>query len=147
MVAALAVAAALGILGLVGLLDAAYFVLVTHRVIRPDAAWLPRACRMDEETCAAIVDTPYARVFGLSNAAYGVVWYLVVLAAAGTLASTGALPACALLLVASAAVVLFSVYLVWALVQRLGTSCPLCFLAHGINLAVVVLLAAGCALG
>lgn len=145
MAATIVVGALLALAALVGLLDAGYFVGVAYGLMRPDASWVPRACRMDEETCASIVDTAYGRVFGLPNAVYGAAWYAVVLALAGTLLAGGAMPSCRLALLAAAGAVLFSVYLIWALVQRLGVRCPLCYLGHGLNLTILVLLAVGCA--
>lgn len=131
-------------LAAVGFLDALYFVLVTYRVIPPDPRWLPNVCRMDEATCARVVDTPYARVFGLPNAVYGLAWYAIVGAAAAGALASGALPFCAPLVVASAATVAFSAYLAWSLLVKLRTPCPLCFLGHGVNAAILAALVAGC---
>lgn len=143
---ALVLAGALAAAALVGLADALYFVAVTYRWIAPDAAWVPRACRMDEATCARIVDTRYGRALGLPNAVFGAVWYLAALATGAWLAVHGALPSCGPLLVVAAGVVLFSVYLLWALVQQLAVDCPLCYLAHGLNLVILLLFGAACAL-
>lgn len=130
----------------VGLLDAAYFVGVAYRLFPPDARWIPQACQMDEQTCAAIVDTSYGRALGLPNAVYGILWYAIVLAPAVWLITRGAIPACQIFLLAAAGTVLFSVYLVWALVQQLEVDCPLCYLGHGLNLSILVLLTIGCLL-
>ncbi len=136
----------LAIAALVGLADALYFVGVTYGLLRPDASWIPRVCQMSEDTCATITETRYARVFGLPNAVFGAVWYLIVLGLAGVVLSRGSLPYCTLFLLAAAGVVLFSVYLIWALVQRLDVFCPLCYLGHGLNFSIMVLLGAACIL-
>lgn len=136
-------AALLVALSLAGLLDALYFVAVTYRWIQPDAAWLPRVCRMDQATCATIVDTPEARALGLPNALYGLLWYAGVLGAGLTWLATGQLPAAGWLLGVSVGTVLFSAYLAWALLGRLKVACPLCFLGHGINLAILLVLLLG----
>lgn len=133
------------VVGVVGLADAAYFTGVAYRWIRPDAPWVPRVCRMDRDTCASIVDTRYGRALGVPNSAVGLLWYLVVLGSAGWLLANGSLPACAPLLVAAAGVVLFSVFLIWALVEQLKVACPLCYLAHGLNFAILALFALACA--
>lgn len=132
--------AALLALAVVGFLDALYFVAVTYRWMRPDPRWLPPLCRMDEATCARIVDTREARALGLPNSVYGLAWYAAVAAAAAVALATGALPARPLLLAGAATSVAFSLYLAWSLV-RLRTLCPLCFLGHGVNVALLVLLA------
>ncbi|MDX1611708.1 MAG: vitamin K epoxide reductase family protein [Candidatus Thermoplasmatota archaeon] len=127
-----------------GLANALYFVLVSRRLIPPDPRWLPPVCRMDEATCARVVDTPYARVFGVSNASLGVVWHLAVLAAGAMALATGIWPGCTLFLLVSLATVLLAVYLIWALVVKLETLCPLCLLGHGVNATILVLLALHC---
>lgn len=138
-----------GLLALVagiGLLDALYFVLVTYDAIPPDPRWLPRVCRMDEKSCAAIVRTREARLLGLPNAVYGLGWYAAVVGAA-TLAP-GALAAgslvCLLFLAGGAATVGVSLVLIHALLYRLRTPCPLCFLGHAANGAIFVLLLVLC---
>lgn len=134
---------ALAALAVVGLADALYFTLVTYRLVRPDSRWLPRVCRMDEATCARVVDTPYARVLGLPNAVYGMAWYALVLASAlapGPFVAAGGRPA---LVAVAALTVLLSAYLAWALLARLRVACVLCFLGHGVNVAIAALLALG----
>lgn len=131
----------LAIAAVTGFANAMYFVAVTYDWIHPEARWIPRVCRMEEETCATITETPYARVFGLPNAAYGAVWYLILLGLAATIAATGTLPYATLFLLVAVLVGLFSVYLIWALVQRLNVMCPLCYLGHALNFTIVLLLA------
>jgi uncharacterized membrane protein len=129
--------AALLALALIGGLDALYFVLVTYRWLRPDAPWLPRICRMDEGTCARIVDTREARALGVPNAVLGLAWY-VVLGAATVL---GLPPAWQVPLLGGAAVAFaMSLGLAWALLARLQVRCTLCFAVHAINVAVLALL-------
>lgn len=134
----------LAALALVGLANALFFISVTYRWVRSDAPWLPRVCRMDEGTCARVVDTPQARVFGLPNSVLGAAWYLVVLAAAGQALATGSLRYCLPLLLVAAFTVVFSAYLAWALVAQLRIVCVLCFLGHGVNVALLALLAWAC---
>ncbi len=135
---------ALALLAIVGIADAAYFIGVSYRWLAPDAPWIPRVCRMDEGTCARIVDTSYGRALGLPNAVYGAVWYLLVLGLAGAFLATGRVYACLAFQLAAAGTVLFSVYLLWALRKRLEVHCPLCYLGHAINTAILVVLLVIC---
>ncbi len=145
--AILSLGIATGVLAIVGIADAAYFVGVSYRWFAPDARWIPQVCRMEEETCATIIDTRYGRAIGgLPNAVYGMAWYLIVLGLAGVILTIGYVPACTLFLLAAAGTVMFSVYLIWALVEKLDVACPLCYLGHGLNLAILVTLAIACSI-
>jgi uncharacterized membrane protein len=131
----------LAVLAVIGLANAVYFTLVTYRVLPADPKWLPRVCRMDEETCATVIHTREARLLGLPNAVYGAAWYAVILAAATWALATGSLGVLRLpLLVASAATVAVSLHLAWVLLFRLRTPCPLCFLGHAVNAGILVTL-------
>lgn len=128
----------------VGALDALYFVLVTYGAMRPDARLVPRVCRMDEDSCARIVHTRWGRLLGLPNAVYGLAWYLLV-GGVAVADLAGASPGwCALLLAGAAATVAVSAVLAWALVRRLRVACPLCFLGHGLNVAILGLILWAC---
>lgn len=131
-------------LAVIGALDALYFVLVDQRKIRPDPRWLPPVCRMEEDTCMRILDTPYARVFGLTNATYGLVWYVLLAALATWALITGELLLCVGLLVVAAGTVLLAVYLIWALLVKLETICPLCLLGHAVNASILGVLWLAC---
>jgi len=131
-------------LAVLGFLDALYFVLVTYRWMRPDPPWLPRVCRLDEGTCARIVDTRHARVLGLPNAVFGLAWYGIAGVAGAWMLAGRDLPFCGPILAASLLTVALSAYLAWALVVRLRVACTLCFLGHGVNVALLLVLAAAC---
>lgn len=134
-----AIAGAIVVVALVGLLDSIYFVAVTYRWMRPDPRWLPNFCRLDGATCARIVDTPYARLLVLPNSVYGAAWYAIAVGAGIMAWSTGTVPVRFPLLVASAGTVLFSAILLWALLFRVRTPCPLCFVGHAANAALLAL--------
>lgn len=119
---------------------ALYFVLVTYRVVPPSVRWVPPVCRMDEGTCARVVWTREARLLGLPNSVYGLAWYAVVLAAAVAWIATGDLPAKPLLLAGSVASVAMSAVLLWALLVRLRTRCPLCFVGQAANALILAVL-------
>lgn len=132
------------LLAALGAADALFFVLVGARRLPPDPRWLPRVCRMDEGTCARLLDTPEARLLGVPNAAFGLAYYVGIAAAAAWALATGAWPPCALLLLPSLGAVAMSAALAWALLVRLRARCALCFLGHGINAALLVVVLAAC---
>jgi uncharacterized membrane protein len=94
---------------------------------RVESREVPAAlCRRDEQSCVTILQTPYARVFGLPNSLLGIVFYLLT-ALVAVLALGDALPRWlwwADLAAAGLGVVL-APYLIWALLARLKTWCRL----------------------
>lgn len=131
-------------LGATGLPIALYFTLVAYRVVPPDVGWVPRFCRMDEATCARVIDTRHGHLFGLPNGLLGLGWYLLAAVAGAAGATLGSFPLCPTLLLIAGATVAVSVYLAWALLFDLETRCNLCFISHGLNAAILLALAAGC---
>lgn len=126
-------------LALVGLIISSYFTAVAYRWVAPDAPWVPPVCRLDEGTCATVVDTPRARVFGVPNSVLGQLWYVAL--AGGVL--TGAVDRPALepwFLAGSLATVLLGLYLTWSLLFVTRVNCRLCFASHALNGLVFVLL-------
>ena len=138
MVVAATDAAVVG-LAAVGLCVSTYFTAVAYRWMRPDARWIPSFCRMGEQTCASIVFTPRARVFGLPNSVLGQLFYLALLAGAplGLLDWTALF---VLYLGASLVTVVLAVYLSYSLLFITRVPCVLCFTTHGINAAIFLLL-------
>ena len=131
--------AAMAALAAVGFAIATYFTAVAYRWVRPDAAWIPAFCRLGERTCASIVFTPRARVFGLPNSVLGQVFYAALLAGA----ALGLLDQPLLLglyRAGSLVTVALAVYLSYALLFVMRVPCPLCFVSHGINTVIFVLL-------
>lgn len=134
--------AALVGLAAVGLLIASYFTAVAYRWMRPDAGWIPSFCRLGEATCASIVFTPAARVFGVPNSLLGQIFYTSLLAGA----PAGALDVPWLRLAwlgASLATVALGAYLTWSLLFVTRVSCVLCFTSHAINAVIFGLLVLG----
>ena len=130
---------AIGLLAAAGLAISSYFTAVAWRWIAPDVRWIPAFCRLEERTCAAVVFTPSARVFGPPNSLLGQVFYAVLLAgaAAGWLADP---VLWRLFAGASLLTVGLGVYLSYALLFVLRVPCPLCFASHGINAVICGLL-------
>jgi uncharacterized membrane protein len=126
------------LLSVVGLLISSYFTAIAYRWIAPDARWMPAVCRLGERTCASIVFTPRARLFGVPNSVLGQAFYLTLVTAvsSGWLARD---PVYALVAVASGVTVAVGAYLSYSLLFITRVPCLLCFVSHAINLVVFVL--------
>ena len=137
------------LLSLAGLADSLYFTFAYYGRIRK-ARWVPEVlCAREDSSCVTVVRTPYARVFGIPNSLLGILYYLCLLVWIGFLPRhlniSGQIfrPFETMglwLLGASLLTVLLGFYLVFALRRILGVDCPLCYAAHAINLALLVLL-------
>ncbi len=129
----------IGILAALSFLISSYFTAVAYRWIKPDANWIPSFCRMGEQTCASIVFTPRARVFGLPNSLLGQVFYVALIAAvAGDFLFTE--PFVYFFLLVSLVTVLLGIYLSYSLLFLTRVPCKLCFTSHAINLVIFILL-------
>ena len=124
---------------LVGFGISSYFTGVAYRWVAPDTRWIPAVCRMGERTCATIVFTPRAHVFGIPNSVLGQLFYalLAMVAVAGGLNE----PVLRLVLIAvSGLTVLLGLYLTYSLLFVTRVNCVLCFTSHALNFAVFVIL-------
>lgn len=129
---------ALLVLALIGFQISLYFTLVYHGRIRSDAGWLPELCRMDERSCGSILGTPEARVLKIPNFHLGLVYYTV-LAILSFLPSALQMFLMEIRLI-SGFTVFLGVALTYVLVWKLRVLCVLCFVSHGINLLIFLLL-------
>jgi uncharacterized membrane protein len=82
-------------------------------------------CRADTASCAIVVRTPYARLFGAPNVYVGIVWNVALLGLALSWMVTGRVVVPWPYLLVAAASVLVGLYLVRALVVDLRQPCPL----------------------
>lgn len=130
------------VLSLVGLLVSSYFTAVSYRWIEPDEAWIPSFCRMSRATCASIVDTPRARVFGIPNSVLGQIYYLALLGGLGG-GVLFAAPFYSFYLLASGLTVLLAVYLTYSLLFWTRVPCILCLTSHAINVVLFITLLLG----
>jgi len=112
-----------------GLCISTYFSLVQYRIIQADNRWIPSFCRMEKGACMRILDAPEAKVLGLPNSVFGILYYGAILFVPINMFE-------AFFLIASIFSVGLGMYLVHALIVRLKTYCPLCYTAHGINLVI-----------
>jgi uncharacterized membrane protein len=138
------------LLAFAGLFDALYFTLAYYGRIQR-ARWVPEIlCASERSSCVTVVKTPYARVFGVPNSLLGILYYAAIIWWAGLGGPVGLqfdvgggyhlLRIRGLLVLASVVTVALGAYLVYALRRTLGVNCPLCYAAHAINLALMVLL-------
>ena len=136
-------------LALAGLIISCYFTLAYYGRIK-GARWIPAVlCAREGSSCVTVLKTPYARVFGVPNSLLGVVYYLVVMgwvlvAPHWEVWNRGVvLPLVTFTWVLAAVSVVpvgLGFYLVYALRWILYIDCPLCYTAHAINAALLVLL-------
>ena len=126
-------------LSALGFLISCYFTAVAYRWIPPNAPWIPAFCRMGERTCASIVDTPRARLFGVPNSALGQLFYLAL--ALGVVSGVlFANPFFIVYLAFSGLTVMVGLFLTYSLLFLTRVPCPLCFTSHGINFVIFILL-------
>ena len=94
--------------------------------LRGRLSWLFHACGAETSTCAAVVKTPYARIFGgVPNVALGIVWCLALVVLAGMWLSTGRLFVPWPFLFVAVGTLVVAAYLVYALIAVLKQPCPL----------------------
>ena len=125
-------------LSFIGFLVSSYFTAVSYGWVRPDAKWIPSFCRLGEQTCATIVFTPRAKVFGLPNSVLGQTFYLSIMT--GALAGLLEHNLLKLYLLASAITVTMGIYLTYSLLFLTRVPCKLCFMSHFINLTIFIIL-------
>jgi uncharacterized membrane protein len=139
------------VLSLVGLADALYFTLAYYGRVRK-ARWVPEVlCAREGSSCVTVLQSSYARFFGAPNSLLGVIYYGVLIvwdlgypwprfAFVGWSELLVYLSFSNLLVLASVVTVGLGFYLVYALRRKLHVDCPLCYAAHAINAALLVLL-------
>ncbi len=129
------------VLALIGLLISTYFTAVVFRWMQPDSRWIPAICRLYEGTCALVVFTPQARLFGVPNSVLGQAYYLglIIGLLQGVVFQR---PWIYGYLAAAAVGVGLAAYLSHSLVYVLRARCTLCFASHAINTTIFLLLMA-----
>jgi uncharacterized membrane protein len=134
-------------LSLAGLIISLYFTFAYYGRVK-HSRWIPEVfCAREGSSCVTVVQTPYARVFGVPNSLPGIFYYLGILLWLHLPVEFVVRPPLSTLfivfrsavLVASAISVVLGFYLVYALRVKLRTDCPLCYTSHAINLAIFVL--------
>ena len=132
------VRALVAVLALAGLADAFYFTFAYYGRIKK-ARWVPEIlCAREGSNCVTVVQTPYARVFGVPNSLPGAVYYLLLILWAAAAPRVAAVEWA--LIAASAGTVILGFYLIYSLRRKLYIDCPLCYAAHAINAVLLLLL-------
>ena len=131
----------IGVLAVLGLLISAYFAAVSHKVSPNIDRYVPRFCRPDSQTCATVLQTPQARLFGFPNVDLGLLYYasLLVSVILPTLWKQLEFT----LFLGSIVTVTAGFYLTYVLVFQLHIGCTLCFASHAVNLLIFLFLLAG----
>jgi uncharacterized membrane protein len=94
--------------------------------LRGRLAWLFHACGAETSTCAVVVKTPYARIFGgVPNVALGIVWCLALAGLAVRWLATGQVYVPWPFLFVAFGTLVVAAYLVYTLVAVLKQPCPL----------------------
>ena len=129
----------LALLSIIGFCISTYFTAIAYRWMDPEARYIPKFCQMGKETCASIVFTPRARVFGVPNSLLGQFFYagLFVGLLSGYLWQT---PFMWIAIGASLITVALGIYLTYSLLFLTRVPCKLCFTSHAINAVILVLL-------
>ncbi len=139
------------LLAAVGLWDAFYFTLAYYGRVKKER-WVPAIlCAREGSNCVTVVQTPYARVFGVPNSLLGIFFYIGVIAWAIVAVWTesggndGRIHLMGILgwpiLAAACIAVALGFYLIYSLIVKLHTHCPLCYTAHAINAALLIMIA------
>jgi uncharacterized membrane protein len=135
-------------LAFAGLIISLYFTFAYYGRVKK-SRWIPEIlCAREGSSCVTMVQTPYARVFGVPNSVLGIIYYVAIL---GWLPWTSAvhfqeehlslvLGWTGALILGGVVSVVLGFYLIDALLRILHTYCPFCYTAHAINALLLVLL-------
>ena len=127
----------------IGFLISSYFTCVSFKWIQPDATWIPSFCQMGKRTCTTIIFTPRASLLGVPNSLMAQFFYAAIVFGLWK-EWTFFYPFYYLYLSASFLTVILGLYLSYSLLFLTRVTCKLCFISHGINLAIfLTLLSAG----
>lgn len=128
----------LALISTFGLLISLYFALVHRNIIRPDSAWLPAICRIDEQSCGSILRTPEAKIIRIPNFYLGIGYYvgLIILSFFPEIIGEFLFE----LRVVSGFTVFVGIVLTYSLIWRIRVSCAFCFISHAINLVLFIML-------
>ena len=128
----------LGGLACLGFAIASYFTGVRYHWVQPNTRWIPIFCRLDKHSCAAVVFTRQAHLFGLPNSILGQGYYLTLLIGLSFDWQFGSLQLLFAYILASVFTVVVGLYLTYALVRVLRVPCVLCLVSHSINLIIMI---------
>jgi uncharacterized membrane protein len=128
----------IGILSFIGLLISVYFAAMYHKFMPNVDRFVPRVCRMEPGTCATVLETRQARLFGVPNFDLGILFYTGLAVSALLPDSWNELRT--MLFLGSMVAVAMGFYLLYSLLFHLRVHCTLCYASHVINILVFLLL-------
>ena len=117
-----------------------YFTLVRYQVIAPEQRFIPRFCRLESGNCRTILRSPVASILGIPNSLLGVAYYLVILFL--SINEWIEVPPAFVkwVFITSLVASAVGISLAFSLLRDLKTPCVLCFVSHGINIFISILL-------
>lgn len=122
------------ILSIMGLFLSFYFLCAKR-------GWFPKFVKnmplCDGNTCIRVSDSKYGSMFIVPNYISGLIYYVIILIFSFVNADKNVLY---FLLVVSWSTVLLAIYLTYALLVKLKTVCVPCFVSHGVNLGIAIVL-------
>lgn len=121
------------LLSAAGLWLSVYFCGLYYRWFSPEVPWIPKVCRLGTGDCASVVDTPRAKLFGVPNSVFGLFFFTYLILDLQFFPPEPAL-------FFSAAALIRSIYLAYSLLFVTRTPCVLCFVSHGINFLLTLIL-------
>ena len=117
----------------VGLYASVYFTLVYYGTVRANSKLVPQFCRMEEDGCMQLLHHRDARLFGLPNSLLGVVFYAMVIVVL-VFEPNGIV----WIRYAAWLAVAVSVYLLYSLFVIVKVPCPVCLIAHVMNIIIAI---------
>ncbi len=125
------------LLVLAGYLISIYFYLATKHKIPTHVPWLPSLVQIGDCRCEELVETPFGKTLGRSNA-YWAMWYFFLLAVLILATMLKGWPGITTIFLITLIAFARSIYLAWALLL-MRVVCRPCITAHIINLGLILI--------
>ena len=123
-----------------GFLISLYFLLVYYNIMRANQPFIPPICRMDEQTCEYVIHTSYARLLGIPNSVFGIIFYTIICIAVLIDGMRTNVFINKVIILGSIGTVAASIYLAYVLIVKVKVRCVLCFTIHILNVIILILL-------
>jgi len=127
-----------GMLACAGFLISLYFSIASQGSASRIERYVPQFCRIDPASCARLLQTAEARLFGIPNSYLGLLFYTALIGS--TLLSSLWQQLHFMLFFGSFLAVCAGVYLTYVLLIRMKIRCMLCLASHAINLLIFLVL-------
>jgi len=122
---------AIGVLAAMGWFLSYYFFQVHHKRLKENIWWIPPFLRMTDCRCNEIVESPFGRMAGRSNAYWGL-WYYGILVTLLVINDYEAYLLTEFIFIITLLAFFQTMYLLWGLFT-LKVACRPCLGIHGIN--------------